>query len=151
MILFYFSKMPLWLDLVKPWNDDKWISLNENDFKNSTIKDLRSQSQDWKNEMNNDLQNSQGCVKLLPSGIIDISYNESCSEEAPALCSYRSCLTTDGEACIFPFKHKNVTMEGLETEQLYTKCATVDLFVPWCPTGKNYINTIWRIIICSLF
>ena len=52
-------------------------------------------------------------------------------------CPYRSCVTTDGYPCIFPFKYKNVTLEGLETELTYTKCSTVGLFVPWCPTG-NY-------------
>ena len=114
----------------------EWIPLNDETI-NSTITDLRGQSTNWKDEISSNLQNSEGCAKLTPSGMIDVSFNESCSESFPALCSYRKCLTTDGEPCIFPFKHKNVTLEGLETELIYKKCSTVGLFVPWCPTGQS--------------
>lgn len=51
--------------------------------------DLRSKSQNIRDEMNSALQNSEACTKLTPSGIVEITYNESCSESFPALCSYK--------------------------------------------------------------
>ena len=133
---FFFRNSSIWLGLTKPLNEMEWMPLNDEPI-NNTITDLRGQSTNWKDEISSILQNSEGCAKLTPSGMIDVSFNESCSESFPALCSYRKCLTTDGEPCIFPFKHKNVTLEGLETELVYKKCSTVGLFVPWCPTGQS--------------
>ena len=79
--------------------------------------------------------NATTCAMVLPSGQIEAS-NIGCSLKKPALCSYRTCLTTDGDDCVFPFKYRNKTNDGFETELTYHECSTVDLYKPWCPTGN---------------
>ena len=79
--------------------------------------------------------NDTACVLMLPSGQIETS-STSCYQKNKALCSYRSCLTTEGEECIFPFKYSNKTADGIETQWTYYECSTVDLYQSWCPTGK---------------
>ena len=48
-----------------------------------------------------------------------------------------ACMTTEGKQCLFPFKYRNRTDDGTETELTFYKCSTEDLYRPWCPTSKN--------------
>ena len=57
--------------------------------------------------------------------------------------SILACMTTEGKQCLFPFKYRNKTDDtsGHDdaewTELEYTKCSTLDIYRPWCPTSKN--------------
>ena len=88
MRCFYHRESPVWIGWTKESNNDTWLSL-DGKSENSTIIDFRPPFQNIREEMDTALKNSEACVKLTPSGIVDISYNESCSESFPALCSYR--------------------------------------------------------------
>lgn len=41
----------------------------------------------------------------------------------------------EGKQCILPFNYRNVSDDGTITELTYTRCTTLDIYKPWCPTG----------------
>ncbi|TRY78180.1 hypothetical protein TCAL_06223 [Tigriopus californicus] len=55
-----------------------------------------------------------------------------------------ACYTTQGKQCIFPFSYQNVSASGEVTDLEYTKCSTLDVFLPWCATevddAKNVLD-----------
>jgi hypothetical protein len=124
---------PLWIEGARSF-DGVWSRLNGSTLETSLISDLRAPGNSWMPE-DGAPENATGCAKLLSTGLIMTSYNVSCTKEKRALCSYRSCLTIQGEPCIFPFAYKNVSIIGIETELTYTECSSEDLHRPWCPTG----------------
>ncbi|TRY78007.1 hypothetical protein TCAL_08608, partial [Tigriopus californicus] len=73
-----------------------------------------------------------GCLQLLDNGVI-ISAN--CNAKVSPICQVKACLTTTGLPCLFPFKYRNISWGGEETEIEYWQCSSLDLHVPWCATG----------------
>ncbi len=53
----------------------------------------------------------------------------------PIFCA--GCFTLEGKQCIFPFQYFNVSDDGTRTDLTYTKCTTLDIYRPWCPTGQR--------------
>ncbi len=53
---------------------------------------------------------------------------------------HKGCFTLDGTQCILPFKYFNVSEAGVVTELTYTKCTTIDIYKPWCPTLIDPLN-----------
>jgi hypothetical protein len=71
---------------------------------------------------------SNKCLGLAPNGLIITLLGNDCNNLNNAVCEYKSCYTTQGNECIFPFSYKNVT---------YTKCTSEDVYIPWCATKIN--------------
>ena len=122
----------LWLG-IHNLESQEWSYLNGSLVNPSKFEDLTPSP--WYS--NFEPSNATSCVIMVPSGSIEIS-NTECFQKNHALCSFRSCLTTEAEECIFPFKYSNKTADGFETELTYYECSTVDLYQPWCPTGKIF-------------
>jgi hypothetical protein len=77
--------------------------------------------------------NATGCLKMYNSGVVDIKKDgdSTCGNDTTSpVCEYKTCYTTIGEQCIFPFTYKNGTHDPLT----YMTCAGVDVHKPWCPT-----------------
>ena len=68
---------------------------------------------------------ASSCLGLGSNGLIIEGKGEGCERNRDYLCEYQSCSTTEGFACIFPFKYKGVE---------YKKCISEDVYKPWCPT-----------------
>ena len=68
------------------------------------------------------------CLGLAPNGLVLALSGADCTQSNKAVCEYKSCYTTDGNECIFPFYYKNV---------LYKKCISTDVYMPWCATKIN--------------
>lgn len=77
------------------------------------------------------------CIKLHKNGIFELKQEDTCqtSDDFPA-CKYRGCYTTKGKQCVFPFNYRNISDDGVITPLTLTKCSTIDLYRPWCPTGN---------------
>ena len=48
------------------------------------------------------------CLGLAPNGLVLALSGADCTQSNKAVCEYKSCYTTDGNECIFPFYYKNV-------------------------------------------
>ena len=118
----------------------KWSLINGSEL-GTLIQDLRPTLSTWLPAAENIPGNvTVGCAALYPTGVIKPFYNATCLRDKPAVCQYKSCLTIQGEPCIFPFRYKNVTVDGLETELMYTECSSQNLHRPWCPTSNPYAS-----------
>lgn len=137
---FLSRSQPLWVNALVTLNDSSWSFLNGSDFDPLAIQDLRLSH--WA-ESYEIPDNISSCAQLLPSGIIEPLNNGSCLEKKKAACMYRTCLTTQGEECIFPFRYKNITIDGIETDLTYNECSTVHLYKPWCPTGNFKLSLVF--------
>jgi hypothetical protein len=71
------------------------------------------------------------CLALAPNGLVLSLSGDDCSQNIKAVCEYKSCYTTEGNECVFPFYYKNV---------LYKKCTSEDVYIPWCATKVNSSN-----------
>ena len=45
-----------------------------------------------------------------------------------------ACYTKQGQQCLFPFTYRNESITGVQTQVNFTKCSSLDLHTPWCPT-----------------
>jgi hypothetical protein len=68
------------------------------------------------------------CLVLAPNGLVLSLSGTDCDKERPAVCEHKSCYTTQGNECVFPFYYKNVQ---------YKNCTSVDVYLPWCATKIN--------------
>ena len=68
------------------------------------------------------------CLGLYPNGLVISLSGTDCTQTNYAVCEHKSCYTTQGNECVFPFYYKNV---------LYKKCTSVDVYLPWCATKVN--------------
>ena len=68
------------------------------------------------------------CLGLAPNGLVLSLSGTDCTASNKAVCEYKSCYTTQGNECVFPFYYKNV---------LYKKCTSTDVYIPWCATKVN--------------
>ncbi len=74
---------------------------------------------------------SNQCLGLAPNGLAVTLYGTDCQASNYAVCEHKSCYTTEGNECVFPFYYKNVR---------YTNCTSVDVYIPWCATKVNSTN-----------
>ena len=129
----------------------KWTLNNGSDIV-PLIEDLQRTGANWIPDKENTPENMTiGCAILHPTGVMQTLYNASCIRTKTSICQYKSCLTIQGEPCIFPFRYKNVTIDGLETELIYTECSSQNLHRPWCPTSKFDMKLFIFIIALFLF
>jgi hypothetical protein len=71
---------------------------------------------------------SPGCLAVAPNGRVVEMAGADCNQALDAVCEHQSCYTKEGDECVFPFVYKQVT---------YINCSTVDVYQPWCATGKD--------------
>ncbi|XP_059096703.1 uncharacterized protein LOC131891197 [Tigriopus californicus] len=86
-----------------------------------------------------------GCLKMDANGLLQTLFGRACQNESHLYaCEYKACYTTQGKQCIFPFSYQNVSASGEVTDLEYTKCSTLDVFLPWCATevddAKNVLD-----------
>jgi Fibronectin type II domain len=68
------------------------------------------------------------CLGIAPNGLVLTLSGTDCGTQRKAVCEYKSCYTTQGNECVFPFYYKNV---------LYKNCTSEDVYLPWCATKVN--------------
>ena len=73
---------------------------------------------------------TDGCLEITKTGILSTKIDTDCNVEKRPACEYKTCMTTKGKKCLFPFAYKNNTHPSLT----YRICSGLDVYRPWCPT-----------------
>lgn len=74
-----------------------------------------------------------GCLSLTSTGLVVARQGDDCDTAQEAVCEHQGCYTKEGNQCIFPFSYKGV---------IHNKCTSVDVYQPWCATGKIHSDVI---------
>jgi hypothetical protein len=71
------------------------------------------------------------CLGITSNGLALTLSGDECNFSNQAICEYKSCYTTEGNECIFPFYYKDIRRK---------KCISDDVYIPWCATKVNASN-----------
>ena len=115
------------MDGLGNWFDEKTSFMTEN------VLDLRrTTSGSWlpSETILNPNGTTVGCLEITKTGVFSTQLDENCNPEKRPSCEYKTCMTTKGKKCLFPFAYKNETHPSLT----YKICSGLDVYRPWCPT-----------------
>ena len=106
---------------------------NEDSLDVNSYKDLRnSPESSWApaEDILNINGTTVGCLSISKSGLLHTKFDSDCETSLKPACEYKTCMTTKGKRCLFPFVYNNDTHPSLT----YKICSGLDVYRPWCPT-----------------